>query len=219
MQAPARPHRPSEGRPPAHGGGRGGRRGDGAAAAAGMGSPRRRRGGPGRRGRVLPLLLAALLLLLLLGAAPGVRARGGRKILKLVNKARREGATCGEGAGATVYAPGAAPLATDKKLRKAAKAHARDMATNEFFAHTGSDGSSVADRAARYLAECGAWGIAENIAAGYASPKLAFEGWMESPGHCRNIMNPDLEALGYYKKFFPGSPYGFYHVQVFGRCD
>ena len=144
---------------------------------------------------------------------------GGGKMLKLVNKARREGATCGEGAGATVYAPGAAPLAADKKLKKAARAHARDMATNEFFAHAGSDGSSVADRAARYLAQCGAWGIAENIAAGYANPKLAFEGWMESPGHCRNIMNPDLEALGYYRKNFPGSPYGVYHVQVFGSCD
>ena len=180
-----------------------------------------RRGGPGRRGRaVLPLLLAALLLLpLVLGAAPGVRARGGGKMLKLVNKARREGATCGEGAAATVYAPGAAaPLAADKKLKKAARAHARDMATNEFFAHAGSDGSSVADRAARYLAQCGSYGIAENIAAGQATPKLAFEGWMESPGHCRNIMNPDLESIGYYRKNFPGSPYGLYHVQVFGFC-
>ena len=59
---------------------------------------------------------------------------------------------------------GLGTLLADDRLRAAARAHAMDMAQNDFFSHTGSGGSSVADRATAtgYL-----WTtVGENIAAG-----------------------------------------------------
>lgn len=59
---------------------------------------------------------------------------------------------------------GLGTLFADDRLQAAARAHAVDMAQNDFFSHTGSDGSSVADRTtmAGYL-----WTtVGENIAAG-----------------------------------------------------
>ncbi len=37
---------------------------------------------------------------------------------------------------------------------------------------------------------------AENIAAGYRTPEEVVNGWMNSPGHRANILNPDLDYLG-----------------------
>jgi uncharacterized protein YkwD len=82
---------------------------------------------------------------------------------------------------------GCKPLSSDGKLTLAAQNHSRDMATNDFFDHSGSSGSSVADRisAAGY-----SWRtVGENIAAGYSSPEAVVAGWMESAGHRRNILN------------------------------
>ncbi|MGN0678895.1 MAG: CAP domain-containing protein [Oscillospiraceae bacterium] len=37
---------------------------------------------------------------------------------------------------------------------------------------------------------------AENIAAGYRTPEAVVDGWMNSPGHRANILNPELQYLG-----------------------
>ena len=37
---------------------------------------------------------------------------------------------------------------------------------------------------------------AENVAAGYRTPADVVNGWMNSEGHRKNILNPDLEYLG-----------------------
>lgn len=36
----------------------------------------------------------------------------------------------------------------------------------------------------------------ENIAAGYPTPSSVMDGWMNSPGHRSNILNPDFKRLG-----------------------
>jgi uncharacterized protein YkwD len=86
------------------------------------------------------------------------------------------------------------PLALRAELTQAAKVHAMDMACNLIFSHTGSDGSSPFDRMARVGYQFRA--AAENIAAGQASPAAVVQGWMESPGHRENMLNPGYTEIG-----------------------
>ena len=114
---------------------------------------------------------------------------------------------------------GCPPLRLDAQLTQAAQGHAVDMALNDFFSHTGSNGSSPWDRinATGYqFASAG-----ENIAAGYATPQAAMNGWMNSPGHRANILNCNFQDIGvgyYYRNPDPGQVnYRHYWVQVFAR--
>lgn len=111
------------------------------------------------------------------------------ELLKLVNAARSEGRMCGSAS----YAA-ADPLTYSCVLEQAAQAHSEDMATNDFLSHTGSDGSSVSERV---TVEGYAWrAVGENVAEGYASPADVINGWLDSAGHCANIMNPDFTEFG-----------------------
>ncbi|MEL6221836.1 MAG: CAP domain-containing protein, partial [Cyanobacteria bacterium J06627_8] len=82
---------------------------------------------------------------------------------------------------------GLTPLKLNEKLNKASYEHSRDMATGDFFEHTGADGSSPFDRlkANNYRYKS----AAENIGAGYSSPESVVRAWMNSPGHRDNILN------------------------------
>ena len=83
-------------------------------------------------------------------------------------------------------AKGMAPLSPETRLQEAAQAHACDSATRNRMGHDGSDGSDLGTRAAR--AGYAYREIAENVAQGYPSPQAVTEGWMNSPGHRRNIL-------------------------------
>lgn len=111
-------------------------------------------------------------------------------VLARINQYRAAGASC-RSAGS--FAP-AAPLAWNSLLAQAAAGHSQDMAANNYFSHTGRNGSSMVDRvnATGY-----AWSnLAENIAAGYPSVTAVVDGWMASDGHCKNLMNPQLQHVG-----------------------
>lgn len=113
----------------------------------------------------------------------------GAAALALVNQKRAAGATCGS----TSYGPAAA-LAWKAQLNQAANGHSADMAAQNYFSHTSKDGRTLSNRvdATGY-----AWaGLGENIAAGYPSVQAVVNGWMASPGHCVNIMNPDFSEMG-----------------------
>lgn len=79
-------------------------------------------------------------------------------------------------------------LAWNGSLEQAAAAHAEWMQATDTVSHTGAGGSSAADRvtAAGYRWQT----VGENIAAGQRDVAAVVQGWLESPGHCRNIMNP-----------------------------
>jgi len=126
-----------------------------------------------------------------------------QQVVALVNQRRSEGAVCG----GTEFAP-ADPLEVEGSLRCAARNHALDMAVRGFFDHTNPDGDGAGERIgfAEYVAR--GWG--ENIAFGYPSPQAVVDGWMDSPGHCSNIMNESFTQIGV--GYYEGNQW----VQVFG---
>lgn len=131
------------------------------------------------------------------------------QVLTLVNQRRAAGATCGG-----VYKPPVPALTLDTRLRCAARKHSKDMGVNNFFSHTGSNGSTPWQRitSAGYAYRS----AGENISAGYATPSAAVTGWMNSTAHCNNIMNPAFKHLGVGYFFRSGSTYSHYWTQDFG---
>ncbi len=129
-------------------------------------------------------------------------------MLQLVNTARATARMCGT----TAY-PAVPPLTWDTRLEAAALAHSTDMATNNFFSHTGSDGSSPSQRVTRAGYSWSATG--ENIAAGQPTETDAMDSWIASPGHCANIMSRNYTQLG--AALARGGSYGTYWTQEFGR--
>lgn len=126
-----------------------------------------------------------------------------------VNVARSKGANCG----GDIFGP-AGPVELDPVIRIAARLHSLDMGQQGYFEHEGLDGRSPFDR----MADVGFNGPqpwAENIAAGSQTAAEANEGLMNSPGHCRNIMNPSFNVLGVGHAFVPGSPLRYYWTQNF----
>jgi uncharacterized protein YkwD len=111
-------------------------------------------------------------------------------VLARVNQLRAAGADC---RGGGKFAAAAA-VVWNGSLTQAAEAHSQDMATKNFFSHTGSNGSTLVTRvdATGY-----AWSsLGENIAAGYAGIEAVMTGWMASDGHCANVMNPAYDQIG-----------------------
>ncbi len=130
-------------------------------------------------------------------------------MLDAVNAARAQARVCGNDAFTATQS-----LTFNCALRDAARAHSRDMRDHNFFSHTGSDGLRVSDRVS---AQGYDWrSVGENIAAGYPDLQSVMRGWLDSPGHCANIMSPAYTEMG--SAFEPGndfSDYGTYWTQVF----
>jgi uncharacterized protein YkwD len=128
------------------------------------------------------------------------------EVLELVNERRAEGADCGSPGS---FEP-AGPLTMNAALCCAARRHARDMGTRDYFDHFSPEGDGPGERFDRAGYEGSTWG--ENIAWGYASPAAVVSGWMDSPGHCANIMNARFTEMGvgYYE--------GNLWTQAFGRA-
>jgi len=56
--------------------------------------------------------------------------------------------------------------------------------------------------------------LLENIAAGQTTPEQVIQGWLDSDGHCANIMNANFEEMGVALATNSGI-YGIYWTQVF----
>jgi uncharacterized protein YkwD len=110
-------------------------------------------------------------------------------MLSAVNEARRTARQCG-----TVFYPTAEPLVWNELLAQAAAGHSTDMATNNFLAHTSSDGRALIDRIEATGYRPVAWG--ENVAGGPSDIESTMAGWLASPGHCANIMNSTFKDFG-----------------------
>jgi uncharacterized protein YkwD len=131
-----------------------------------------------------------------------------KEMLTLVNNARAVARQCGD----TSY-PAVPALAWHCDLETAAQGHSDSMAQNDFFSHTGLDNSSPGDRitAAGYI-----WrAYGENIAAGYATAEDAMTGWLNSPGHCANLMSSLMTEIGTGVAENPSAQYRIYWTQDF----
>ncbi|MBL3666353.1 CAP domain-containing protein [Streptomyces sp. M2CJ-2] len=89
---------------------------------------------------------------------------------------------------------GCSPVKVNATLTEAAQNHSEDMAASRNMSHTGSDGSSPADRITRAGYSWSTYG--ENVAYGYSTPEQVMAGWMSSPGHKENILNCAFEEIG-----------------------
>ncbi|KQT94670.1 hypothetical protein ASG49_07505 [Marmoricola sp. Leaf446] len=142
-------------------------------------------------------------------AQDGTMSAPEAEVLRLVNQARAVSRTCGD----ATY-PAVGPLRPEPRLTLASRAHAQDMGQQGYFDHDSLDGRSPWDRA-RAAGYPNA--NAENIAAGQRTPAAVVQAWITSAGHCRNIMTGGPRDLGVGLAVVPGSRYGYYWVQVFGR--
>jgi uncharacterized protein YkwD len=112
-----------------------------------------------------------------------------RRILELTNQARSQPRRCG----ATPYAA-VPPLTLNAALSRVALTYARDMAAYGYMDHTGRDGSSPQLRITRggyHWTEVG-----ENLASGMMTPEEVVGGWLQSPDHCANLMDPLFREMG-----------------------
>jgi uncharacterized protein YkwD len=135
----------------------------------------------------------------------------GQQILGEVNRARARARTCGGQA----FAP-APPVAWNRQLGLAALGHSANLARGHYFSHVEKDGSTPADRATRAGYP---WRlVGENIASGNRTPQEAVHAWLDSPGHCANLMNPGFTEMGAAYAIDPHSENQTpYWTQVFAR--
>lgn len=103
---------------------------------------------------------------------------------------------------------GLAPLRRNPILADEAQAHSEDMVERDFYSHTNPDGEGPQDRTATGC------GIGENLAVMYWQTSFSYDGetmrleseeefadhavqgWMDSPGHRENILNPRYISQG-----------------------
>lgn len=124
------------------------------------------------------------------------------EMLDAVNAVRAQEQTCG-----TDRLPPAGPLVWNDRLEAAAERHTADMAAHETFAHRGSDGSEVGERATRAGYS---WRlVGENIARFQRTVPEVVADWVESPSHCHALMDPRYAEMG-------AAVQDRYWTQVFG---
>ncbi|WP_276134025.1 CAP domain-containing protein [Polluticoccus soli] len=112
-----------------------------------------------------------------------------QKLLELVNSTRAKGCNCGN----TFY-PAVAPVTWNDKLEAAAVSHSNWMNQNNTLSHTGANGSDPGQRITAAGYNWQAYG--ENVAVGYASEEDVIQAWLNSEGHCKNIMNGTFTEMG-----------------------
>jgi uncharacterized protein YkwD len=120
-------------------------------------------------------------------------------------------------------AHGLAPLHQSRKLRRAARRHAKDMARRHYFGHVTIGGRSVAGRVRRtgYGRRAG-FAAGENIFYAlrppFPSPAGVLAAWMANPPHRQQLLNPAWHELGIGASMRPPVPgrAGVTVVAVFG---
>lgn len=131
------------------------------------------------------------------------------RALVLVNQVRARGTHCGD----ELFGPAPA-LRLSGTLDDVALGHANDMAQKNYFEHVDPAGHSPADRvrATGYQEKL----VGENIAYGPKTVDEVVQGWLDSPGHCENIMDPRFVEMGL--ALAPGRvKHGLYWVQLFAE--
>ena len=131
------------------------------------------------------------------------------EVLVLINERRAGGALCGS----DDYAP-AQMLSMSPALRCAARVHALDMATQDYFSNLDPDDLRYSDRA--QLAEYEGTALGQNIGAAHATPAQLVTAMMGSAGWCRTLMEPSASEIGVAYVLAEEATYSNYWTQVYG---
>lgn len=108
--------------------------------------------------------------------AAATRAQLQRAVVCLVNAERRR--------------HGLPPLRENARLNRSAQGWTNAMVQDHAFTHG-------ADFGARISAVGFNWSsVGENIATGFRTAASVMSAWMQSPGHCQNILNPTWRFMG-----------------------
>ncbi|WP_246009217.1 CAP domain-containing protein [Brevibacillus fluminis] len=106
---------------------------------------------------------------------------------------------------------GLSPLTLNKQLSDVARTKAQDMRDQNYFDHTSPKYGSPSDMIKQFNIPFQAMG--ENIAAGQQTPAEVMQGWMNSEGHRRNILDPQFTQMGIGN--VQGGQMGTYWSQMF----
>lgn len=133
-----------------------------------------------------------------------------QEALRRINAARAHGQRCGWRS-----MPPAPPLHWDGTLQAVAARHSRDMAARNYFDHRSPEGRTVSERvkASAYKFQL----VGENLAGGDPHVASAIQGWIDSPGHCVNMMDPRFADVGVACIGDRHSQWGTYWTMVLGR--
>lgn len=120
-------------------------------------------------------------------------------------------------------ANGLGPLTVDLTLRRCARGHSRHLRSDShgFWdsvpnPHTNPEGDDPEERLT--LNSAGVTYLAENLAAGYATPAAVLAGWQASPGHNANLLTPGATLTGVgYQPGAAGDSYASYWTQLFAQ--
>ena len=86
------------------------------------------------------------------------------------------------------------PMHQVQKLTHSAQSYTTEMVREDFFSHTAPNGSTPETR----ISATGfRWSWAgENIASGFPTPTSVVTEWMQSQGHCYNLLAPVFSDIG-----------------------
>lgn len=125
------------------------------------------------------------------------------RMLHQVNEVRRSGQRCGD-----TWYPAVPALKWNDDLEEVASVKSKDMYKKNYFSHVSPDGHNVGDQldfAGYAWQACG-----ENLAKGAIEVDVVMKGWLQSEGHCKNIMSKEYTEFG-------AAQFGVYWTQVFAR--
>jgi uncharacterized protein YkwD len=159
--------------------------------------------------KLISLFLVLLAIFSLTPVTPASAVTYNEQVIVLINEARSTGRYCG-----TQWYPATRPVVRNTKLAKSSRGHSRDMGVRNYFAHSRS-GSTLKSRLKKVKYRWRSAG--EIIAAGQPSPERVVQAWLDSPGHCKNIMNPKFRDAGSGFVIIEGSRYTKYWTVEFGR--
>lgn len=123
------------------------------------------------------------------------------KFLRLINAYRKKN--------------GVPPLKLSRTLGAAAEHHSVEMARYNYFSHTLRNGVSWSQNIVKHGYKASRT-MGENIAAGNSSAQATFDQWRRSPGHNRNMLNPNFRAIGIGRASKSTSKYRWYWTTTFG---
>lgn len=122
-------------------------------------------------------------------SAAGETGFSSRSFLQQINAVRTRGCNCG----GRNYPPVPA-VSWNTKLENAAAAHSNYMQRSSRLTHSGRNGMMPEKRVSASGYRWSA--VAENIAMGQRSTSEVIQSWLQSPQHCRNIMNRNVAEIG-----------------------